>query len=114
MARGRNDRTRTKLGSRRTPGVKMNDYTGDQIEVLKGLEAVRKRPGMYIGNTAERGLHQLVYEALRHSVREALGGPAHNIAVVLYKDASVSVEDDGRGFPLDMHAEEKMPAVEVA
>ena len=91
-----------------------DDYTGDDIQVLKGLEAVRKRPGMYIGNTAERGLHQLVYEAVDNSVDEALAGYAKNISVILYKDGSVSVEDDGRGFPVDMHAEEKMPAVEVA
>ncbi|HTD37345.1 MAG TPA: DNA topoisomerase (ATP-hydrolyzing) subunit B [Candidatus Limnocylindrales bacterium] len=91
-----------------------DDYTGDQIQVLKGLEAVRKRPGMYIGNTAERGLHQLVYEAVDNSVDEALAGYAKNISVILYKDGSVSVEDDGRGFPVDMHPEEKMPAVEVA
>ncbi|MEA2687758.1 MAG: gyrase subunit [Candidatus Eremiobacteraeota bacterium] len=92
----------------------MQDYTGDQIEVLKGLEAVRKRPGMYIGNTAERGLHQLVYEAVDNGVDEALGGFAHNLRLVLYKDGSVSFEDDGRGIPIDMHAEEKLPAVEVA
>jgi DNA gyrase subunit B len=92
----------------------MQDYTGDQIQVLKGLEAVRKRPGMYIGNTAERGLHQLVYEAVDNGVDEALGGYAKNLSVVLHKDGSVSVEDDGRGIPVDMHAEEKMPAVEVA
>jgi len=91
----------------------MNDYTGEQIEVLKGLEAVRKRPGMYIGNTAERGLHQLVYEAVDNAVDEALAGYARRIAVILYKDGSVSVEDDGRGIPVDMIAEEKLPAVEV-
>src|SRR4030088_3146143 len=91
----------------------MQDYTGDQIEVLKGLEAVRKRPGMYIGNTAERGLHQLVYEAVDNAVDEALAGYARNISVILYKDFSCSVEDDGRGIPVDVHAEEKLPAVEV-
>ncbi len=89
------------------------NYTGEQIEVLRGLEAVRKRPGMYIGNTAERGLHQLVYEAVDNAVDEALAGYAHNVHVVLYKDGSCSVEDDGRGIPIDLHAEERLPAVEV-
>jgi len=92
----------------------MNDYTGEQIEVLKGLEAVRKRPGMYIGNTAERGLHQLVYEAVDNSVDEALAGYATKISVVLHKDGACSVEDDGRGIPVDMQPELQMPAVEVA
>jgi DNA gyrase subunit B len=91
----------------------MNDYTGEQIEVLKGLEAVRKRPGMYVGNTAERGLHQLVYEAVDNAVDEALAGFATEVRVVLGKDGSCSVEDNGRGIPIDMHAEQKMPAVEV-
>jgi len=91
----------------------MNEYTGEQIEVLKGLEAVRKRPGMYIGNTSERGLHQLVYEAVDNSVDEALAGCATRIKVVLGKDGSCSVEDDGRGIPIDMHADEGLPAIEV-
>ncbi len=90
-----------------------SNYTGEQIEVLRGLEAVRKRPGMYIGNTAERGLHQLVYEAVDNAVDEALSGFAKIVRVTLYKDGSCSVEDDGRGIPIDIHAEEKLPAVEV-
>ena len=91
----------------------MTDYNGEQIQVLKGLEAVRKRPGMYIGNTSERGLHQLVYEAVDNAVDEALAGYATRIKVVLFRDGACSVEDDGRGIPIDMHAEEKLPAVEV-
>ena len=92
----------------------MQEYTGAQIEVLKGLEAVRKRPGMYIGNTSDRGLHQLVYEAVDNAVDEALAGYATEIDVVLYADGSCSVRDNGRGFPLDVIATEGLPAVEVA
>ncbi|MDQ6822956.1 MAG: DNA topoisomerase (ATP-hydrolyzing) subunit B [Candidatus Eremiobacteraeota bacterium] len=90
-----------------------SEYSGAQIEVLKGLEAVRKRPGMYIGNTADRGLHQLVYEAVDNAVDEALAGHATKITVNLGADGSCAVEDNGRGIPVDMHAEEKLPAVEV-
>src|SRR5437764_13585669 len=99
--------------SKQERDVATGDYGAAQIEVLKGLEAVRKRPGMYIGNTAERGLHQLVYEAVNNAVDEALAGFAKNITVTLYKDGSCEVEDDGRGIPIDIHADEKMPAVEV-
>jgi DNA gyrase subunit B len=91
----------------------MADYTGEQIEVLKGLEAVRKRPGMYIGNTSERGLHQLVYEAVDNAVDEALAGYATHITVTLGDDGTCSVEDDGRGIPVDMMPDEGLPAVEV-
>jgi len=90
-----------------------SEYSGAQIEVLKGLEAVRKRPGMYIGNTAERGLHQLVYEAVDNAVDEALAGHAANITVTLGADGSCAVEDDGRGIPVDLHVDENLPAVEV-
>ena len=92
----------------------MQEYSAEEIQVLRGLEAVRKRPGMYIGNTSERGLHQLVYEAVDNAVDEALAGYATEIKVVLGKDNSCLVEDNGRGIPVDIHAEERMPAVEVA
>ena len=89
------------------------DYSAEQIQVLEGLEAVRKRPGMYIGSTSSRGLHHLVYEIVDNSVDEALAGFCDTIEVSINKDNSITVIDNGRGMPVDEHPKMKMPAVEV-
>ncbi|HIQ48546.1 MAG TPA: DNA gyrase subunit B, partial [Aquifex aeolicus] len=92
---------------------KKEDYTAEAIKAVSGLEHVRLRPAMYIGDIGERGLHHLIWEILDNAVDEAVAGYARNISLTIHLDGSVTVEDDGRGIPVDIHPETGKPAVEM-
>ena len=91
----------------------MSEYTGKEIVILEGLEAVRKRPGMYIGSTGPRGLHHLVWEILDNSIDEQLAGFCNEIHITMQKDGGIRIKDNGRGVPVDIHPAKKVATIRV-
>jgi len=100
-------------GEKNMEQINNNGYTANEIQVLEGLEAVRKRPGMYIGSTSSKGLHHLVFEIVDNSIDEALAGYGNQIEVIIHQDNSITVIDEGRGIPVEAHPKMKIPAVEL-
>src|SRR3989344_2955952 len=105
--------TKNKVETKPIKTPKSGGYTAEHITVLEGLDPVRKRPGMYIGNTAKEGLHHLVWEVIDNSIDEAMAGFCNEINITLLPDNMVQVRDNGRGIPVDMHKGAKVSALEV-